>query len=129
MAAGHAAMWPHWRPGSTPAAAETPQTRPDPGRCCLRPHGRQVLDFYQAASEGPAPVVMHIHGGGWVNGEKNSVPDLEAYLAGGHFRGLHQLPLHLAGPTGGGDAAGRVAAGGRRPRAAVCAEPRGGMEH
>jgi len=83
LAAGHAAMWPHWRPGSTPAAAEPPQRAPTQADVAYGPHGRQVLDFYQAASEGPAPVVMHIHGGGWVNGEKNSVPDLEAYLAVG----------------------------------------------
>lgn len=32
---------------------------------------RQVLDFWQAKSDGPAPVVVMIHGGGWVNGDKS----------------------------------------------------------
>src|SRR5260370_13307717 len=33
-------------------------------------HPRQVLDFYQAKSDKPAPVVFYIHGGGWQNGHK-----------------------------------------------------------
>jgi acetyl esterase/lipase len=35
-------------------------------------HPRQVLDFYQAKSDAPTPVVFAIHGGGWVNGDKSS---------------------------------------------------------
>ena len=31
-------------------------------------HPRQVLDFYQAASDKPTPLVFHIHGGGWQGG-------------------------------------------------------------
>jgi hypothetical protein len=34
-------------------------------------HPRQVLDFYQAKSDSPTPVVFAIHGGGWVNGSKD----------------------------------------------------------
>lgn len=34
-------------------------------------HSRQVLDFYQAKSDSPTPVVFCIHGGGWVNGSKD----------------------------------------------------------
>ncbi|MBA4189821.1 MAG: lipase [Planctomycetaceae bacterium] len=34
-------------------------------------HPRQVLDFWQASSDQPTPVVMLIHGGGWVNGDKS----------------------------------------------------------
>ena len=33
-------------------------------------HPRQVLDFYQAKSLTPTPLVVFIHGGGWVNGDK-----------------------------------------------------------
>jgi acetyl esterase/lipase len=33
-------------------------------------HQRQVLDFYQAKSDKPTPVVFHIHGGGWHAGDK-----------------------------------------------------------
>jgi acetyl esterase/lipase len=38
-------------------------------------HPRQVLDFYQAKSEKPTPVVFYIHGGGWQNGDKKTNPN------------------------------------------------------
>ncbi len=41
-------------------------------------HPRQVLDFYQAASDQPTPVVFYIHGGGWQGGDKKTNP--QAYL-------------------------------------------------
>lgn len=44
---------------------------------------RQVLDVYLAESEKPTPAVLHIHGGGWVRGDKSNVPDLEQYLEAG----------------------------------------------
>ncbi|MFL5245305.1 MAG: carboxylesterase family protein [Gemmataceae bacterium] len=37
-------------------------------------HARQVLDFYQAQSDKPTPVVFYIHGGGWSNGDKKINP-------------------------------------------------------
>ena len=44
-------------------------------------HERQVLDFFKADSKsGPPPLVVHIHGGGWVNGDKVGVTDLKKYL-------------------------------------------------
>lgn len=47
------------------------------------PHERQVLDFYRAESSTPTPLLFFIHGGGWVSGDKSSVPDLERYLGAG----------------------------------------------
>src|SRR6056297_1611290 len=44
-------------------------------------HPRQVLDFYQAESETPTPVVLYIHGGGWRGGDKKTNP--KAFLAKG----------------------------------------------
>ena len=41
-------------------------------------HPRQVLDFYQAISDKPTPVVFYIHGGGWQGGDKKTNP--KAYL-------------------------------------------------
>jgi enterochelin esterase-like enzyme len=35
-------------------------------------HPRQKLDFWQAKSDRPTPLVVLIHGGGWVNGDKSS---------------------------------------------------------
>jgi len=48
--------------GTPPTMADVPYGK----------HPRQVLDFYQAKSETPTPVVFAIHGGGWVNGDKGS---------------------------------------------------------
>lgn len=36
------------------------------------PHERNKLDFWQAPSDEPTPVVFYIHGGGWVGGSKES---------------------------------------------------------
>lgn len=47
------------------------------------PHERQVLDFYQAKSEGPTPVLFFIHGGGWVSGDKKDPGSLSQCLAAG----------------------------------------------
>src|SRR5262249_52400762 len=35
---------------------------------------RQRLDFWQAKSDVPTPLVLAIHGGGWVKGDKSSYP-------------------------------------------------------
>jgi acetyl esterase/lipase len=34
------------------------------------PHERNVLDFFAAPGNGPRPVLVYIHGGGWVGGDK-----------------------------------------------------------
>ena len=48
-------------PAVTPTAANVAYGKLD----------RQVLDFWQAKSDKPTPVVFCIHGGGWVNGDKS----------------------------------------------------------
>lgn len=45
-------------------------------------HPRQVLDFYQAKSDNPTPVVLNIHGGGWTGGSKDNV-NVKPYLDAG----------------------------------------------
>lgn len=40
-------------------------------------HARQVLDFYQAKSDAPAPLMFFVHGGGWMQGDKAN-PDFLA---------------------------------------------------
>ena len=35
-------------------------------------HPRQKFDFWQAKSDKPTPLVLLIHGGGWVNGDKST---------------------------------------------------------
>src|SRR5437764_11955979 len=46
-------------------------------------HERQVLDFYQAKSDKPPPVVLYIHGGRRQHGDKNSVGKVNPYLNAG----------------------------------------------
>jgi acetyl esterase/lipase len=49
-------------------------------------HPRQVLDFWKAESAGPTPLVVFIHGGGWVRGDKSPLStmiDLKALLRNG----------------------------------------------
>ena len=46
-------------------------------------HERQVLDFYQAKSNKPTPLVFHIHGGGWTAGDKGKVGNIQPYLDAG----------------------------------------------
>lgn len=36
------------------------------------PHERNVLDFSKAEGDGPRPLLVFIHGGGWVTGDKKS---------------------------------------------------------
>lgn len=47
-------------------------------------HPRQVLDFYQADSAEPTPVVIYLHGGGWLGGSKspfNAKPYLDRKIS------------------------------------------------
>jgi acetyl esterase/lipase len=46
-------------------------------------HERQVLDVYFAPIEGKRPVVINIHGGGWVRGDKTQIPYLKPLLDAG----------------------------------------------
>lgn len=48
-------------------------------------HERQVLDFWQAKGDGPRPLVVYIHGGGWVGGDKEKInpTEIERLLAAG----------------------------------------------
>lgn len=43
---------------------------------------RQTIDFWKADSNHPAPLVLYIHGGGWVNDDR-SRPPVDRYLAAG----------------------------------------------
>lgn len=60
--------------GYLATAAEVPKTdeRLTQADVHYGPHERNVLDFYQAESETPTPLVVNIHGGGFVAGDKRS---------------------------------------------------------
>ena len=63
--------------------ATPPQRAPTIANVVYGAHERQVLDFWRAESATPTPLVFHIHGGGWVNGDKARVAALERYLGAG----------------------------------------------
>jgi hypothetical protein len=66
---------------SAAAAQQTAQPKPPPAKdadlkptyadVAYGPAPRNVLDFYQAKSERPAPLLINIHGGGFVAGDKS----------------------------------------------------------
>lgn len=63
-----------------------------------------ILDFYRAGTSGPAPLFVHIHGGGFRGGDKSAVPDvlLNELLAAGisvaavNYRLSHVAPFPAA---------------------------------
>jgi acetyl esterase/lipase len=63
--------------------AEPVQLKPTVANVAYGTHERQVLDFWKAESSGPTPLLFHIHGGGWVAGDKAHVDKLDKYLAAG----------------------------------------------
>lgn len=63
--------------GSAVAAARCPgQTTPTFADVPYDDHALTRLDFWQADGEGPRPLLVHIHGGGWVGGDKKVNPGL-----------------------------------------------------
>jgi acetyl esterase len=50
------------------------QLKPDFENVHYGPHERNVLDFWKAKSEHPTPLILHIHGGGFVAGDKSTIP-------------------------------------------------------
>jgi acetyl esterase/lipase len=50
----------------------TPSIPPTAAKVAYGPLERQELDFWQAKSDKPTPVVFCIHGGGWNNGDRSS---------------------------------------------------------
>jgi arylformamidase len=61
---------------------------------------RNKIDFWQAQGEGPRPIYIHIHGGGWVVGDKNRFKGVQKFLDKGisvaainyRFTGTDPLP-------------------------------------
>ncbi|MDZ4403008.1 alpha/beta hydrolase [Prosthecobacter sp.] len=64
-----------------PLAAEAP--KPTLANVAYGPHESQKLDFYQAKSGQPTPLVFFIHGGGWLNGDKAGFNNAGQYLPAG----------------------------------------------
>jgi acetyl esterase/lipase len=70
-----------------PAAAKQPAApvgpKPTMANVPYGPHPKQVIDFYQAKSDTPTPLVFYIHGGGWMGGSKDRVGAIATYHAEG----------------------------------------------
>lgn len=67
-----------WAQPATPPAggrlAPRPYThKPDLANVPYGPHERNVLDLWRARSDKPTPFVVHIHGGGFVAGDKTYI--------------------------------------------------------
>ncbi len=71
------------KPKAKAAAKARAQIRPTLANVAYGTHERQVLDFYKAPSARPTPLLFHIHGGGWVAGDKAHVGSLDRFLAAG----------------------------------------------
>jgi arylformamidase len=41
---------------------------------------RNTIDFWQAPGNGPRPLLVNIHGGGWISGDKSSFFDYKSFL-------------------------------------------------
>jgi len=67
------------------AKVAVPQQPPTSANVPYGEHPRQVLDFYKAESKEPTPLVVYIHGGGWMGGDKARIGtvDLKKLLAEG----------------------------------------------
>ena len=65
--------------------------KPTQGDVKYGPAERNVLDFYQAKSEEPTPLVIYIHGGGFVGGNKNVAP---AQVKMFHDAGISVAAIH-----------------------------------
>ncbi len=74
------------------AASAQERPKPEPavptkGAVSYGPHPKQVLDFYQADSSEPTPVVVYIHGGAWLGGTREVNPNT--------VRALHYAKISL----------------------------------
>jgi acetyl esterase len=51
-----------------------PLPKPDAAQVKYGPHDRNVLDLWLAQGNGPRPLAVFIHGGGWAAGDKSMLP-------------------------------------------------------
>ncbi|MBL4882922.1 MAG: alpha/beta hydrolase [Planctomycetaceae bacterium] len=56
-------------------AADKPEVlKPTLANVSYGPHAANVIDFWKAEGEGPRPLMVYIHGGGWIGGTKKVNP-------------------------------------------------------
>lgn len=76
---------------SAQEARTQPGTEPTHANISYGPHERNVLDFYAAPTDKPAPLAVYIHGGGFVGGNKNVAP---AQIRAFHAAGISLAAIH-----------------------------------
>lgn len=85
-----------------PDSKVTGGTEPTMSDIAYGPHERNKLDFWKAKSDRPTPVVVFIHGGGFISGDKSrwrTSPELKQLLDKGvscaaiNYRYLTQAPV------------------------------------
>jgi arylformamidase len=81
-------------------ADDAKQLVPTHANVSYGPHAMNVLDFWKAKGNGPRPLLVYIHGGGWVGGDKKqNVKTIRPYLEKGisyaaiNYRLTGQAPL------------------------------------
>ncbi len=55
---------------SSITAQDTGKLVPTAADVSYGPHAMNVLDFWKAEGDGPRPLLVYIHGGGWIGGDK-----------------------------------------------------------
>ncbi len=66
---------------STATAADKKGTpKPTYADVAYGPHQMTKLDFWEAKGKGPRPLLVYIHGGGWIGGDKSRVGNVKAFL-------------------------------------------------
>ncbi len=70
--------------GQNPGAAVEATLEPTHANVPYGDHKMQVIDFWRADGDGPRPLLVYIHGGGWIGGDKKRrVADVKPYLEKG----------------------------------------------
>src|SRR5689334_14995136 len=66
-------------------AQDKSKPAPDFADVTYGPHERHVFDLWRPKGDGPFPLVLYIHGGGFMAGDKKSIsgPAIQAYLGAG----------------------------------------------
>jgi acetyl esterase/lipase len=86
---------------ATGFAADKPKAlTPTHANVSYGPHRLNTIDFWQAEGDGPRPLLVYIHGGGWTGGDKKSNPaTVQSYLKQGisyaaiNYRLTGEVPL------------------------------------
>ena len=81
-------------------AADDTEPAPTFANVSYGPHAMNVLDFWKAEGDGPRPLLVYIHGGGWTGGDKKqSANNYRPYLEKGisyaaiNYRLTGEVPL------------------------------------